>query len=347
MSKMVYQGRLHLPQGYYFIREVFQPQIELLIPTPGRPHAAEELTYIAMRRTHYEAQLAYAATRWRVRVHAYCWLSDCALLLVQNGYAPLAWFMHSLRSPFSRHVLKVMGIKKPYLGRYHALLTDEREFFFDVVRYILSRPREIGLCDEPLDYDYSSARTCLGGSAPPFLTQSFLPLAASLGFNTRQGLAAFLNRKPQPGFTVLIERGSLLDSRVLGRADFAYRVQRESRRPCAEARPQPCIEWVARYLGIEKVNTLSKPRCANAVQARALAGWLVTCAGVAHVSTVAQWFNTDRSSLERAIDWHARNTPNLFNDRILEDFHSFLMTATDGSSMVKAVAPAKCSVTST
>jgi hypothetical protein len=288
------------------------------------------LLSIDARRAQYEAQIAYAATRWRVRVHAHCWLADSALLFVQIGYAPLEQFMHSLRSPFS-HFLKAVGISKPYAGRYRASLVDEQEFFFDVVRYMLCRPLISGLSDAPLEYVYSSALVCLGAPIPPFLTRTELPtLMRAHGVDTRLRLMRFLDERPRAGFSVLVQRGSLTDRRVLGRRDFVREVQAEGRQPRIKASPKPCIEWVAQRLGIDSTEILSRPRNAQAVQARALVGWLATCAGAAHISTVARWFGLDRSSLERTIDERLRNAPWLFADQVLEEFCAFLSSAMSG-----------------
>lgn len=320
---MAHQERLQLPNRFYFIRELFQPNIEMLVPARNIPHSADDLSLVETRRAHYEAQLAYSAYRWHVRIHAHCWLADSALLLVQTRYAPLEWFMRSLRGPFSHYLVTAMGIRKPYVGRYQVLLADEQEFFLDIARYILCAPHATGLCKNPSDYDHSSAAACLRSPVPPFLAKSDL-LTATHGLSAPNRLAAFIAGKPKPGFRWLIEHGSRIDRRVLGRADFVRQVQREAARPRIDAPAIICIEWVARRLAINSADILSKPRSYRAVEARALVGWLASCSGAAHISTVARWFNTDRSSLERAIDHRLHAIPQIFSDNILSEFYAFL-----------------------
>jgi hypothetical protein len=93
---MAHQERLQLPNRFYFIRELFQRNIGMLVPAPSIPHSADNLFLVETQRAHHEAQLAFR-NRWRVRIHAHCWLTDSALLHVQTRYAPLEWSMRSLR----------------------------------------------------------------------------------------------------------------------------------------------------------------------------------------------------------------------------------------------------------
>ncbi len=323
---MAYQGRLHVPQRYYLVREDFRPGSCLLVPDPRDRANVQNTSQIDARRTRYESLLAYASNRWRVAIQLYCWLPDSAYLLVRIRYAPLEWFMHSLRSPFSHYLQRTARMRRPYAGRYHALLIDDQEFLADVVRYMLLLPQSGGLTSNALEYQYGGAGA-FRGRTPPFIEQpALLNVAAAMRMPVRR----FLNERPRPGFQTLVAGGSRHDRRVLGRPDFVRSIRGEARKPAPRAAARPCIEWVAARLGLRSVEILERRRWTRAVEARALTGWLVSCAGAAKLSTVARWFATDRSSLERSIDDRCHRGSMHFNDDTLDEFHQFLCASASG-----------------
>ena len=201
---MAYQRRLHVRHGYYLVRDTFRPELELLELAPESEHAESEIEAANARRTQYETQLLAALTRWRVRLHAHCWLSGSAWLFVEIRYAPLEWLMHSLRSSFSHYLRREMGITKPHLDRYRTLLVDKEEFFWDVVRYLLLLPQVQGVCKDSTRYLGSSATACVGKTVPPFLLNSdLLNHGRRRGIDTRAGLMRFFAERSQPGFVHL------------------------------------------------------------------------------------------------------------------------------------------------
>lgn len=115
-------GRLHIAGGRYFVVDEFQAQ-EVLVAKPDLSHSEAELRQIALNRSRYESQVAYAAKRWCVVVCTHCWLPDRALLELQIARAPLEDFMHSLRQPFSHYLHRGAALSgTTYANRYRAWL---------------------------------------------------------------------------------------------------------------------------------------------------------------------------------------------------------------------------------
>jgi len=316
--------RVHLPHGTYLVVERFARGTEVLVAAAAREHTEAALAQIALNRARYEEQLGYAAWRWRSRVHAYCWLPDSALLMIQIGYAPLDRMMHDLRSPFSRY-LRDHAVAAAYASRYRAILIDPEEFFLALPRYIFQRPVVDGLCEDALDYPYSSVAAVLGATPPPFLEGSEVANElVDLGFNSRPAMARYMAARPPPGFNSLAVRGSRMDARIAGRAYFLKKVWNAEQRPAPAVPPGHAIDWVALRLGIKASDILGRSKLPEILKARALIAWLVSCSGCERVSAVANWLPSGRSALERAVQQWSRRDPGLFSDAMLAEFADFV-----------------------
>ncbi len=320
---MVYQKRLHVDRGFYFVRDEFRGDLDVLVADPGREHSVDRLEQIRADRFHYCELLEYIRIRWLARIHAHCFLPDGALLLIQVRYAPLGWIMHSLRSSFSHYLTDQRQVRRPYPSRYQSLLIDEREFFWDVVRYVLEQPVTRHLCNEPLRCEYSSIGALLGEPGPAFLAESALLSATRRGRpESQRDVLKFLREGPQPGFTALIRRGSRSDARILGRSDFVRQIRARASAPQRHPSPEHMVEWVAGRMGLASSEIRHRSHHAAAVTARAMLAWLASCAGFAPVSQVAHWLPaSERSSLERGLRSQAAAHPELFSEAILEEFH--------------------------
>jgi putative transposase len=323
---MARQGRLHVPNATYFVANRFRPGLEVLVATPHRSHTNEDLRRIDANRKCFEALLAYVCTRWCARVHAYCWLPDAALLLIEISHVPLETILRGLRGPFSHALRARTDIELPlYAGRYHTLLVDTEEFFLDFMRHIFWTPVNARLCQHPLAYEHSSARVCIGEPAPAFLdpTAAVAEMAAR-GIGSRPSFLRFLNSAPSPSFASLLAHGSRSDQRVAGGVMFVREARQRAHRAGHPIDLDAIIGWVSRRLGIAAGEIVERPRNRRAVEARAFAAWLSTCTGAATLSEVADRFSCSPSSLHRAIRHYARLRPRLFNPGVLAEVHEAL-----------------------
>lgn len=316
--------RLHVPGGRYFVVDRFHAG-EVLVAAADRTHTEAELRKLTVHRVRYEVQLAYAITRWSACVNTYCWLPDCALLEIQIGWAPLEHIMHSLRGPFSRYLRKSADLLEPvYAGRYRAWLVEPR-CTLDLRRDICWRPVRAGLCKHPTEYPHTTIHHALNGSIPQFLARSrLLAWFQQRQHHSRTRLLGFLSAQPSPEFTALLS-GSPHDRRIIGHTDFVRKIHRKGVRSAPDVLPQSAIQW-ARLLVTQGATTppeASLPSTSALVAA--LTAWMVSCSGIASVSTVATWFHPcDRSSLERAIDHYLQIRPDLFSSYTLRQFVNYV-----------------------
>lgn len=315
-------GRLHVPHGTYFVVNRFKSGLETLAAHPRRTHDRDELRRIDTNRQRFETLLGYACRRWCVRLHAYCWLPDSALLLLRIGESPLECAMHTLRGLYSQYLREQSGCSGGvYAGRYIALMIDPDDYLLDFARHIFWAPVHAGLATGPLAYEHSSARACVGDRDPVPLCDSTLRGGLRLrGQDSRLGFSRFLTDTPTPGFLRLLAHGSRLDHRVAGSSMFVREARRHAARPPAAPAPATIITWAAARLSVDPAEITGVPRRARSVEGRALVAWLATSGGTATLATVARWFGCDPSTLHRAVARYSAAHPSLFNERVIVEF---------------------------
>ncbi len=325
---MARPGRLHVPHATYFVVNQFRSGLEALAAHPGRPHDRQELHRIDLSRCRFETLLGYLCRRWCARVHAYCWLPDCALLLVRIGEPPLECIMHTLRGLFSQFLREAgCGLGAVYTRRYAALMIDPDDYLLDFARHIFWNPVHAGLCKNPLGYEHGSARVCIGEHDSASLCDSTVRDAlAQRGQHSRLGFSRFLEAAPAPGFLRLLARGSRLDRRVAGSSMFVRDAHRNAARQPPAPAPSTIISWAASRLSIDPAEITGVPRRAHSVEGRALVAWLATCGGTATLAHVAQWFGCDPSTLHRAVDRYSAVHPELFDEKVVVEFAAARMS---------------------
>lgn len=326
---MIRQGRLHVPHATYYVVNRFRPGLDVLVPAAPRLLDADHLRRIATNRRQFEKLLAYVCTRWCARVHAYCWLPDSAHLLIQVCHVPLEYVLHSLRGPYSRFLREHRGFRLPvYAGRYQALLIDPDEFFLDFARHIFWSPANAGLCATPLAYEYSSACTCMGEPAAPFLhTRALTDALAARGFGSRASFIQFLASNPSPNFAGQLPRGSRFDHRIAGDLLFVREMQRLSRIEQSPVPLETVLLWVSGRLSVAVGDVVGRSRYHLFVLARALVAWLATCMGRALLPAISRRLCCSPSTLHRAIRHYARLRPQLFSYETLLEFERYLVEA--------------------
>lgn len=337
--------RLHVAGGRYFVIDEFRAP-EVLVPAPDRIHTDAEVRELAAHRAQYEAQLAYALTRWCARVHTHCWLPQRALLEIQIAWAPLDHVMHSLRGPFSRYFRKAThSTASVYAGRYKAWLV-EPGCTLDLRRAICWHAVRAGLCKHPTEYPHTTIHYALTATPLPFLAKShLLAWLQQRQHHPRAQLLSFLTATPSPEFAALLS-GSPHDRRIIGQPNFVRRMH-QFHRTLRVPPPPAVIDWARVF--IERVAATSSKPLAEAGPALrpALTAWLASCSGTASVSTAATWFpHRDRSQLERAVDHYMQVRPDLFSERALRQFvHDLFLPSTKTTTITAttgAAAPHEC-----
>jgi len=298
----------------------------VLAVDPGTSHTAEELERIQANRQRYESQLQTVTRRWGAKVHAYCWLPDAALMLIEVAYTPLEDILHTLRGSFSHYLHREAGLsQRPYQGRYAALLVEPDEFLIDCTRHIVCQPVEKGLCKNAWTYEHSSLHAWVKAApVPEFLASSAVPQALeALGIHLPSGLRRFLLARHVPGFDTLLRRGSREDSRVMGRAPFVREAHRAAQRTRRITSPELVTRWVSQFVTIEPDPPHNSERSAPGL-IPALSAWLITSSGTASLSEVARWFHVNKATLHKRIERYSQTRSTLFSQHTLAQFLTFL-----------------------
>ena len=112
------------------------------------------------------------ATRWQVRVHAYCCMTNHYHLLLQTPLGNLARVMRHLDGIYTQRFNRAYHRDGPlFRGRYKAILIDAETYLLQVVRYIHLNPVAAGLTHDPGAYPWSSHRLYRQPTPPAWLAQ--------------------------------------------------------------------------------------------------------------------------------------------------------------------------------
>ena len=88
------QPRLHLPGGFYHV----------ILRGNGR----QPIFFDNQDRDRWQEILQKALTRYRHRLHAYCWMTNHVHMAIQAGAEPLADFMRILASRYAKNSVPVV-----------------------------------------------------------------------------------------------------------------------------------------------------------------------------------------------------------------------------------------------
>ena len=124
--------------------------MHVLTPRPSRIHVEGRFYHVILRGNHREdiffrpqdrdrfaSLVAEVIERFRMRVHAYCWMTNHIHLLMQVSDVPLGAAMMRIASRYARATQK----HRPTTGhlferRYKAILLDEDSYLLELIRYI-------------------------------------------------------------------------------------------------------------------------------------------------------------------------------------------------------------------
>jgi putative transposase len=118
--------------------------------------------------------MAEVTDRFRMRVNAFCLMSNHVHLAIQVCDAPLGRAMMRIASRYARTLQKqVLTTQHFFERRYQALLVDADEYLLELVRYIHLNPVRSHMVRDPGDYPWSGHLAYLGVQTLPWLTTGF------------------------------------------------------------------------------------------------------------------------------------------------------------------------------
>lgn len=104
--------------------------------------------------------LSEITDRFKIEIHAFCLMSNHYHLLVKTPHANLARAMQHLDGVYTQRFNKITHHDGPlFRGRYKAILIDSDQYLLQVSRYIHLNPVAAKLCENPVDYKWSSYRS--------------------------------------------------------------------------------------------------------------------------------------------------------------------------------------------
>ena len=153
--------RLHVPGGVYHV---------IL-----RGNHREPLFKKDKDRAYLNALVGDVVTRFRLRIFAYCWMTNHLHLAVRVADIPLAKPMQRLAMRYSLHFHRDAGqVGHLFERRYRAILVDADCYLKALVRYVDLNPVAAGMVVEPLAYRWSSHRDYLGRPSVPWVDTDFV-----------------------------------------------------------------------------------------------------------------------------------------------------------------------------
>jgi REP element-mobilizing transposase RayT len=94
---------------------------------------------------------------WRIRIAAYCLMSNHYHLLVQTPCANLSRAMRHIDGIYTqRYNRRHKTVGQVFAGRYKSIIIDADTYLLDVVRYIHKNPVRAGMVDQIQRYPWTS-----------------------------------------------------------------------------------------------------------------------------------------------------------------------------------------------
>ncbi len=285
---MARKPRLHVPGGLYHV---------IL-----RGNARQAIFFSPHDRLYFYELMAEGGTRFGYAVHAFCLMTNHLHLALQAGDQPLSAGMQNLAFRYTRHVnARRKRAGHLFEGRFKAFLVDRDRYGLALVRYIHLNPVRARMVRQPAAYVYSSHRAYLGDEALPWLTTDWVlgQFGVRLG-TARARYARFIEEGKTEGHNDTFYGGKT-DSRVVGEEDFVKTILKP--KPARRRTPSinEIVTHVCRRYRLSEKQLLAAGRARLPAEARALIAWLALKARAASLTTLAQTFGRDISTLSHAL----------------------------------------------
>jgi REP element-mobilizing transposase RayT len=241
----------------------------------------------------FEGLLARAISRYAVRVHAYCWMTNHVHLAMQVADAPLGRTVQALASAYARHKQRrVPTTGHLFERRYRATVVDTDAYLLTLLRYIHRNPVDARLVSDPAEYKWSSHRAYLGQTRPDWLTVE--PTLAMFGDSSVNAVTAYRR------FVLEDRSEEMVDCDPPGRAwDATFEVQVQQ--PESLSLEQVVLA-VSAELGVDPALLESGCRERKLVRARLEIARRALASGVACLSAVAARLGRSPSTLSEQLN---------------------------------------------
>jgi putative transposase len=293
--------RLHIDGGFYHV---------IL-----RGNHREAIFFTSEDRDRFASLVAEVIDRFRMRVHAYCWMTNHVHLLMQVSEVPLGRAMMCIASRYARVTQK----RRPTTGhlferRYRAILVDADNYLLELIRYIHLNPVRADIVVDPEQYSWSSHRAYLHIQMTPWLTTDFaLGLFGRELTQAREAYRRFVLAGVGAPSDQQLSQGRSDEPRILGDDHFLSGLK-------AHWRPRDhhsIEELIDQFCHQHRIHPddLSRPgRQRKLAQLRVLIVHHALDRRIATLSDLARRFGRSASTLCESLEHYRRLNPALFNE---------------------------------
>lgn len=165
--------------------------------------------------------LKNASSLWKVRIAAYCLMSNHYHLLVQTPEANLSRTMRHINGLYTQYFnRKYKGDGPLFRGRYKSIVIDGDSYLLELVRYIHRNPLSAGLVKRLEDYSWSSHQAYISkGNEGNWLHKDFvLSMLEENKSKRRQAYLDFVKQEVPKTLSALYEKKKL--PLIMGAKDF-------------------------------------------------------------------------------------------------------------------------------
>jgi REP element-mobilizing transposase RayT len=242
-----------------------------------RGNARQDIFFDAEDRRRFLAILQNGIERYGFRLHGYCLMTNHLHLVIQVGEIPLSRIMQNLSLRYTKWINWSQNrIGHLFHGRYKAVMVEADNYLAQLVAYLHLNPVRAGICENPIDYPWSSFRAYLGLEQAPWLTtEPVLSQFSPRLKRAREVFQEFVEASALEGHRPEFHGNNSADGRVLGNDTFVDEVLRnETAKPVAVTIDN-CLGAVCEVCGLTMEEMHSPTKGLRVSEGRALVAWVV------------------------------------------------------------------------
>lgn len=280
-----------------------------------RGNHRQDIFFRPQDRYRFSELVADVMTRFRMRVHAYCWMTNHIHMAVQVSDVPLGKAMMRIARRYAWERQRGRRGGHFFERRYRALLVDADSYLLELIRYIHLNPVRAGMVSDPADYPYSGHRAYLGRTDAAWLTTDFaLSLLSGELNRAREAYRLFV----RAGIGITGENwltGHPEEPRILGDDQFLSRLSVRLR-PRGRLTLTELIDQVCQEHSIAAAELVGPSRARHRARVRAVIVDRALRLRVASLSEMARHFNRSNTTLSKSLLHYRAVEPEAFGSEV-------------------------------
>lgn len=242
-----------------------------------RGNGKQDVFFDDKDRCRFYLLLQEGVERFRIRIHAFCLMTNHIHLVLQVHDLPLPRFMQNLSLRYTRWVnWRHNRTGHLFQGRYKAVLVDGDSYLLELVRYVHLNPVRAGFTKSPVDFRWSGHGAYCGKETIPWLcSEMTLGMLSGKKSKAIRAYEAFVRDGLGEGRKAEFHGEGTGDSRIFGDDDFVLKLAYEGKKMSDMVTVDNVISAVCCRYGL-KPDMLALPGKNRALShARGMAAWIV------------------------------------------------------------------------